>query len=338
VLQYAYRQSPVYLDPDQFQDLSLTPGVVQFDDPPAIQSGMINVILDSRGRLTYFQAIPKEKEVDTHPPPSSPVDWKPLFAAAGLESTQFQPAEAQWVSLAVFDARAAWTGTWPGSGRPLRIEAAAWRGKPVYFSEVGPWTTPNRMQSSDTKAPQHAGQIVEVALAILLLAGGAWVARRNYVKGKSDIHSAFRLASAVSLVEIAIWGCRDHFIPTLATFGRFVLAVSTGLFISTAVWMLYTALEPYIPYIRRHWPQAIISWSRLVAGRLRDLLVGRDVLWGVVLGVVWTVAVSLGSLALNIAKIFEILIQKAFSAQLAAFQQLKLAESSTPSSWSPQTW
>jgi hypothetical protein len=60
--------------------------------------------------------------------------------------------------------------------------------------------------------------------------------------------------------------------------------------------MLYMALEPYV---RRHWPQAIISWSRLVAGRLRDPLVGRDVLWGVALGVVWSVVVSLGYLALK---------------------------------------
>jgi predicted Ser/Thr protein kinase len=293
-LQYAYRQSPVYLDPDGYQGMSLTPGVVQFDDPPAIQSGMINIILDSQGRLTYFQTIPKE--VEPNPPPASPVNWKPLFAAAGLDPAELQPAEPQWLSLAAFDARAAWTGTWPGSGRPLRIEAASWRGRPVYFSEVGSWTTPNRMQTSNTKAAQHAGQIMAMILAILLLAGGAWIGRRNYVAGKSDLHGAFRLANAVFVIEIAIWVCRDHFIPTLATFGRFVLALSTGLFISAAIWMLYLALEPYV---RRRWPQAIISWSRLMAGRLRDPLVGRDVLWGVLLGVVWSVVLSVGFLALK---------------------------------------
>jgi serine/threonine-protein kinase len=294
VLQYGYRESPVYLDPDGYQGISLTPGVVQFDDPPAIQSGMINIIVDSQGRLTYFQAIPKEAEAN--PPPASPVDWKPLFAAAGLDPAGFHPVEPQWLSLAAFDARVAWTGTWPGSGRPLRIEAAAWRGKPVYFSEVGSWTTPNRMQNSKTRAAQHASQVLAVILAILLLAGGAWIARRNYVTGKSDLHGAFRLASAVFLIEIAIWVCRDHFIPTLATFGRFVLALSTGLFISASIWMLYLALEPYV---RRHWPQAIISWSRLMAGRLRDPLVGRDVLWGVLLGVVWSAVVSAGFLVLK---------------------------------------
>jgi len=298
VLIYAYRQSPVYLDPDGFQGIPLTPGVVMFDDPPAIQSGMINIILDAQGRLEYFQAIPKE--VEPNPPPaSSPAasfDWKTLFSAAGLDIAQFHPAEPQWLSLAAFDQRAAWTGQWPGSDRTLRIEAAAWRGRPVFFHEVGPWTTPDRSQSSNTTAGQHAGQIMEVILAGLMLAVGAWIARRNHRRGKIDLHGAWRLASAIFVIEIAIWTCRDHFIPTLATFGRFVLAVSTGLFVSGAVWMLYLALEPYV---RRHWPQAIISWSRLMTGRVRDPLVGRDVLWGAMLGVLWCLVISVGFLALK---------------------------------------
>jgi Protein kinase domain len=298
VLIYAYRQSPVYLDPDGFQGISLTPGVVKFDDPPATQSEMINVIVDAQGRLTYLQAIPKE--IQPNPPPAtSPaisVDWKPLFSAAGLDLAQFRPAEPQWLSLAAFDARAAWTGQWPGSNQPLRVEAAAWRGRAVYFHEVGPWTTPDRTPYSSSTAGRHAGEIMEVILATLMLVVGAWIARRNHRKGKVDWHGAWRLASAIFVTEIAIWVCRDHFIPTLATFGRFVLAISTGLFISGATCMLYLALEPYV---RRHWPQAIISWSRLMAGRVRDPLVGRDVLWGVMLGVVWSLVIAVGLLALK---------------------------------------
>jgi Protein kinase domain len=293
VLQYAYRQSPVYLDPDGYQGLSLTPGVVQFDDPPTIQSGMINVILDSQGRVNYFQAIPKE--VDPNPPPTRTVDWKPLFAAAGLDLAQFHSVEPEWLSLAACDSRAAWEGVWPGSGRPLRVEAAAWRGKPVYFALIGPWTTPTRMQYSGLTRGEHASQILEVILSILILTCGVWIAWRNYKKGKSDPRGAWRLASAVFVIEIAIWVCRDHFIPTLATFGRFILAVSTGLFVSAAIAMLYLALEPYV---RRHWPQAIVSWSRLMTGRVRDPLVGRDMLWGVLLGVFWSVVVGAGLLVL----------------------------------------
>jgi len=294
VLVYAYRQSPVYLDPDGYQGISLTPGIVQFDDPPAIQSGMINLVVDSQGRLISFEAIPKEFE--PNPSPAAAVDWKPLFAAAAIDPAQLKPAEPQWVELGASDTRAAWTGTWPDSGRPLRVEAAAWRDKPVYFRLIGPWVTPGREEQSSTNGLEHVGSILGATLVILFLTTGALIARRNYVRGKSDLRGALRLAVAVFVIEIAIWVCRYHFIPTLAVFGRFVLAVSTGLFLSGAIAMLYLALEPFV---RRHWPQAVVSWSRLTTGRVRDALVGRDVLWGVVLGVVWTVVISIGLIILN---------------------------------------
>jgi serine/threonine-protein kinase len=293
VLLYAYRQSPVYLDPDGLH-MFMTPGIVTFDDPPAIQSGMINIILDAQGRLSYLQAIPDE--VQPNPPPAQKVDWRSLFAAADLDPAQFQSAEPTRLSLAAFDERAAWTGRWPGTDFPLRIEAAAWRGKPVYFHLIGPWTTPDRTQYNNLTRGQHASQIIELIMAILLLACGALVARRNYVKGRSDVRGAFRLASAVLVINMALWVCVDHFIPTLATFGRFIMAVSTSMFLSAAIWMLYVALEPYV---RRHWPHALISWSRLLAGKLRDPLVGRDVLWGVLLGVLWSVIVGVGFLFLR---------------------------------------
>jgi serine/threonine-protein kinase len=283
VLVYSYRLSPVYLDPDRF-NVYFTPGIVTFNDPPPIQSGMINIVLDAQGRLSYLQAIPNE--VETNPPPAYPVDWKPLFASAGLDPAEFQSAAPTRLSLAAFDERAAWTGSWPGTEFPLRIEAASWRGKPVYFHLIGPWTTPDRTEYNNLTPGQHAGQIIEVIMAILLLAAGALVARRNYVKGKSDVRGASRLASAALVINMALWVSLDHFIPTLATFGHFVMAVSTALFLSAAIWMLYVALEPYV---RRHWPHALISWSRLLAGKLHDPLVGRDVLWGVLLGVLWSV-------------------------------------------------
>src|SRR5208337_3612697 len=108
VLLYSYRQSPVYLDPDRF-NVYFTPGIVTFNDPPPIQSGMINIVLDAQGRLSYLQAIPNE--VETNPPPAHPVDWKPLFAAAELDPAQFHSAEPTRLSLAAFDERAAWTGS-----------------------------------------------------------------------------------------------------------------------------------------------------------------------------------------------------------------------------------
>ena len=130
----------------------------------------------------------------------------------------------------------------------------------------------------------------------LLLAAGALMARRNYVQGKSDVRGAFRLASAVFVIDMAIWVCLDHFLPTLATFAPSSLPSARHCFSLPPTWMLYVALEPYV---RRHWPHAIISWSRLLAGELRDPLVGRDILGGVLLGVLWSVIVGVGFLFLK---------------------------------------
>jgi hypothetical protein len=48
-------------------------------------------------------------------------------------------------------------------------------------------------------------------------------------------------------------------------------------------WLVYMALEPYV---RRKLPHTLIGWSRLIAGRVRDPMVGRDMLIGVLLGAV----------------------------------------------------
>jgi hypothetical protein len=74
---------------------------------------------------------------------------------------------------------------------------------------------------------------------------------------------------------------------------EFFLAASTSLFVAGVIWLMYLALEPYV---RRHWPQTIISWSRLMTGRLRDPLIGRDLLVGVILGTAWALIFATGYL------------------------------------------
>jgi hypothetical protein len=54
-------------------------------------------------------------------------------------------------------------------------------------------------------------------------------------------------------------------------------AVGAAIFNGGLAGVLYLALEPFT---RRRWPQALVSWSRLIAGRWRDPAVGRDVLIG----------------------------------------------------------
>jgi len=292
VLQFCYRQSPQHLVATDFHDLMLTPGMVDQSDPAPILSGMIRLQLDPRGRLVAFEAIPPEV---ANPPAATtqPFDWKILFSAADLDPAQFQTAQPIWNSLASPDTRAAWTGKWPGTERPLRIEAAAFQGKPVYFYLVGDWTQPPRMPQPEETGKKARG-IILLCLLIVVLVAAVWLARRNYRQGRGDRDGAFRLATLMFAVLMALWTLRSHLVLGLGTFGLMILAISTALFMSGLVFVLYLALEPYV---RRYWPQAIISWSRLLTGRARDPLVGRDILFGVLLGVIWIVIFKVGSFA-----------------------------------------
>jgi serine/threonine-protein kinase len=62
----------------------------------------------------------------------------------------------------------------------------------------------------------------------------------------------------------------------------FVFAAANVLFWSSIAWLFYIALEPYL---RSIWPRMLISWARLLEGRFRDPLIGRDVLVGCLLGI-----------------------------------------------------
>jgi hypothetical protein len=291
MLQYWYRQSPDTLVASDFRDNLLTPGIVTPRDPPTLLSGMINLVLDSQGRLTSFQAIPPQKlplqkeETKDVAASAAPFDWNLLFAAAGLDPSKLQPAQPIWNSLAAADTRVAWTGNWPGTARPLRVEAAAFQGKPVFFSLIGDWTKPERVKSTEKKSiGQQAGKIIGLIVLCSLLAGSVFLARRNYRQGRGDRAGALRLAIVMFLLDMGLWLCRCHFAAIGDALGLFIIAVSTALFTSGVTWMLYMAVEPWV---RRHWPKTIISWSRLLSGQARDPVVGRDILFGVALGVVW---------------------------------------------------
>ncbi len=60
------------------------------------------------------------------------------------------------------------------------------------------------------------------------------------------------------------------------------MAAATGILKAAFLWTAYIALEPIT---RRRWPHALISWARLLEGRWKDPLVGRDVMLGMLAAV-----------------------------------------------------
>jgi len=295
VLNFWQRGTPDYLVATQIKNFPLmTLGLVTPEDPPPTLSGMTEVALDPEGRLVRFEAVPPQKMTEQPAAAAQPYDWTQLFALAGLDMTQFRPATPAWNSLAASDQRAAWTGLWPGTSKPLRVEAGALEGKPVYFQLISDWTEPNRMVTEEKRS--KAPQVLLVIFLLVLLAGALWLARRNYLQQRGDPRGALRTGALIFALEMLVWVLTAHFVPSLGTFELFILATSSSLFVAALFYVVYLAIEPYV---RRHWPHGIISWSRLLAGRIRDPLVGRDALFGVLLGVTWTLILEFMFLALK---------------------------------------
>ncbi len=100
---------------------------------------MVAVGLDARGQLVRFRAAPPQ--VENSPGPAAAPDWKPLFAAAGLDPARFTPSVPRWLPSEPFDARESWDGAYAESPEvPIHVDAASWRGRPVSFEIVGPWS------------------------------------------------------------------------------------------------------------------------------------------------------------------------------------------------------
>ncbi len=278
-LLFWYRRSQEPMIGVQFHHDLLTPGLVTTDDPAPIASGMMQVTFDHQGFLTSFEAIPPQVQEPLAQVP--PVEWTPLLTLAGLDRATLQVTEPQWNWLATADTRSAWTGTWPGSARPLRVEAAALRGHPVAFLMISPWTKPWRTSSVDT-VQQTAVVIILFLLALSVAIGGSVLARKSLREGRGDRAGALTLGCSVTAVLWALWICQVHPSTSPGMLGIFLLAIVTTVFYGVLFWAIYLALEPFV---RRHWPQTLVSWTTLLGGRVRDQIVGRDVLFGVALGV-----------------------------------------------------
>jgi Protein kinase domain len=279
-----YRQSPRLLRPQGFFS-SFGTGEVSPDDPPIDVSGMIFVMLDMQGRLLHFQFVTPQND----PPPSQSerVDWSSLFAAGGLQQSAYRTAQPQWTPLAWGDSRAAWLGSVPGNPDiPERIEAAANHGRPIYFDVIYPWTKADRSVPFTQTAREKLSTVILLTLFVSLLIASLFVMRRNLRLQRTDTRGALRLGATVILAFLTIWLFRAHHVPSIDEFDSILIALAWALLGTTVITVLYLALEPYV---RRRDPHTLISWSRLLAGQLRDPLVGRDLLIGAAYGVLLTV-------------------------------------------------
>jgi hypothetical protein len=77
----------------------------------------------------------------------------------------------------------------------------------------------------------------------------------------------------------------------LLEWNTFLIGLAQALLPAAIVWLYYIALEPFV---RRLWPQTLISWARFLGGHFADPRVGRDLTFGSLLGVVVSILLKSG--------------------------------------------
>ena len=269
-LEFRYRQSPQSLETIH------TPFQVNKKDPALFYSGETEVGLDSAGRLNYFAAIgPQDSPPAVDPQP----DWRALFANAELDWSHSHSIPATWLPDVPSDQSFAWESV--TGGRTVRVAAATYRGRVVFFRVFAPWSAPDRLTVAQGSTNRF-GFAFFVACALTVLVLCFLFARRNLKLGRGDRRGAFRSGAVLFVATWIGLALSSHYSRSASWIFNWVND-SFGYAVGGALefGLFYLALEPYV---RRKWPQILISWSRLLAGGWSDPLVGRDLLIGSLLG------------------------------------------------------
>ena len=271
VIEFWYRQHRADIRPE----VTLGSTRITYSWPAPTEPGMIRLTTDTTGRLVSLEARPDS--IGTRPATANP-DVSALFSAAGLDPARFHSVVPEQVLPMTNDAHLAWIGTYAdGRAEQVRLEAAFWEGRPVFFSTTGTW----RVDSVPGSQPWFvmARDIISLALAVcgwVAMVAFAW---RNIRLGRGDRKAAsFRGGGTAS--RFGVLACRFVASDNPAELVAVQSALALGSFVAAFTGGLYLAVEPHV---RRNWPDALISWSRLLTGQTRNALVASHVLVGLAL-------------------------------------------------------
>ena len=267
-------------------------------DPSLQLAGDVEIRVDGDGRLRTLVAVPTTSSSSrvTSPAP----DWPSLFAEAGLDITRWAPVEPRSIPSFYADTRAAWQGSLPDAPAvPVRIEAAAFQGRPITFDIVGPWTSQSpgiALRSGPVFLTDFTSFLGLAVVVVILVGGGLFFARQNLRIGRGDRRGATRLMLLVLATWSIAWMLIEHHVAAVGE--GLLYVVAAGAFCSAVglLWLFYIAVEPFV---RRRWPHMLVSWTRALSGDWRDPLVGRDVLIGCAAGVASMCLFDVGRLVIS---------------------------------------
>ena len=253
--------------------------ILSLNNPPPNAPGMAGVWLTTSGRLLRLYAVPQTDTPAGNGPLAEAV-WRTLFTAAGLDFARFRPVPPTVAAGYGCDERLEWA-----ADDGVRVAAARCGDRPTYFAVENGWTPAGGVDDGSSPASR---------LTVLTVLGlGGLLAWRNLWRGRADVRTAARLAVLVAAGQAVGWLVGGTISLAKWSTQLTLMAGLTGVYVATSS-LLYLAVEPLV---RRRWPGRLTGWQRLFAGRLRDPLVGRDVLVGAAAGVGYGAARHLADLA-----------------------------------------
>ncbi len=268
IVDFWYRQSE--------QAIGGQAGIVYWGVPAFVHPGDARVRLDHQGRLLELGVVPPAMSADVESAVDAEPDWSFLFGAAGFDLDEFESVDPQTIPGNFATVRRAWRSTWPGMPEaPVHIEATALGGRPTSFHVYAPW----QLDEGRIAGEDRRGGGINWWFALFVVAPltvGGILARRNVRMGRGDPAGATVFAGVFLIIHFITWVVLRHHTPTYVTLD-FLKTLGPDLMVSVGLWLMYMALEPMV---RRRWPEIWVSWSRLISGKLRDPLVGRDILIG----------------------------------------------------------
>ena len=244
--------------------------------------GELGVKLNPSGHLLYFRAVPPffpGPDLAAHEPP-----WTNWFTEQdlGFDLARLEKvADKALPPPDAYDHLQVWRGV-GAQNNEFYVEAASYAGRPVYFDVL----QPDIFVHPPTSTSQPI-QSVMSWLYLVVIAGALVLAWRNFTLRRSDRRGAFRVASYFFCLGLLLTAIHAHHTSGAAEGGVFEIGLAQAASRALIFWLWYTALEPYV---RRLWPQSLISWTRLLDGRWRDPLVGRHLLLGCLFGLALNLA------------------------------------------------
>lgn len=267
--------------------------IQDYDAPILNKEQEATVTVDERGNLIELKVFDSKHAIDSTSTPE--FDWSTLLALAGIDENDVKETRPVSNPPVYCDERIAWVVSRDGA-EDRTIQAGAAGGRANYFEIIGlrDAMSPENTDNSETLVFNIVTVIVKLFVMLI-----AWL---NIRASRADWKNALRAAALILLMyviqELAALNSRSP------DFAKSIFGLlgdrAWGHMLSHAfmVAVMYIATEPYI---RRFWPRSMVGIARLLGGRLRDPIVGKELLAGITIGCVLYVVVTAIIFAMSLA-------------------------------------